>query len=187
MLDHFGDEVADDIEVFGEPTDLGAARALFNYDPYQFEWWALSLVKAMPANDKKKGADKGVDGIIRFHVDNTGKARRAVVQFKGGKVQSHYIRDLKGTMQREKADMGVLVTLQNPTRAMIEEAATAGVFETPTGHVYPAVQIITIEDLLDGKKLRLPSSLDTFQKASKFTKPAAQQKGLGLLDDERSV
>ena len=116
MLDHFGADMADEIEVHGEPKDLGAAKALFDLDPFQFEWWALSLVHAMPANDKKKGSDKGVDGIIRFHVDTSGKTRKAIVQVKGGKVQSPYIRELQGTMKREKADMAMLVTLQNRPR-----------------------------------------------------------------------
>lgn len=182
MIDHFGRDVADQIEVHGEPKDIGAAKALFDLDPFQFEWWALSLVNAMPANDKKKGSDKGVDGLIQFHVDTSGKTKRAIVQVKGGKVQAHYMRDLKGTMQREKADMAVMVTLQKPSKPMIDEAATAGVFTAPTGHVYPAVQIITIEELLDGKKLRLPSDLDTFQRAPKIAKKTSRQQALGLED-----
>jgi site-specific DNA-methyltransferase (adenine-specific) len=116
LIDTFGDEITDQIEVIGDPKDAGAARALFDQDPYQFEWWALSLVNAMPANDKKKGADRGIDGEIRFHVDTSGKVQRCLVQVKGGGVNSSVIRDLKGTMEREKAVMGILITLQPPSR-----------------------------------------------------------------------
>lgn len=178
LIDHFGQDVEKQIEVHGEPTDLGAARALFAHDPFQFEWWALSLVNAMPANDKKKGADKGVDGIIRFHVDTSGKTRKAVVQVKGGKVQAPYIRDLRGTMQREKADMALLVTLQEPTSAMEKEAAEAGVFTTPLGNKYPAIQIMTVEALLNGSVPRLPHAIDTFAKANRLK--AGQQTMLDL-------
>jgi site-specific DNA-methyltransferase (adenine-specific) len=181
LIDHFGSDIENQIEVHGEPKDLGAAQALFDADPFQFEWWALSLVKAMPANDKKKGADKGVDGYIRFHVDTSGKTRRAVVQVKGGKVQSHYIRDLRGTMGREKADMAILVTLQEPTSAMVKEAAEAGVFTTPIGTKYPAIQILTVKELLDGKEARLPHSQDTFAKANRISQNQQAALDLGEL------
>jgi len=170
LVDHFGKEIESEIEVVGEPQDLGAAQALFDADPFEFEWWAVNLVNAYPANDKKKGADKGVDGIIRFHVDTSGKSKKAIVQVKGGKVQSHYIRDLRGTMTREKADMAILVTLQEPTKAMMQEAASAGVYTTPIGTTYPAIQILTVEALLEGKEPKLPHGQDTFAKSSRISR-----------------
>jgi hypothetical protein len=179
MSDHFGPQLLDEIEVHGEPTDLGAAQALFDADPFQFEWWALSLVRAMPGNDQKKGADKGVDGIIRFHVDNTGKTQRAIVQVKGGKVQSSAIRDLRGTMNREKSEMAILITLQPPTSAMTVEAANAGVYTDPTGLLYPAIQILTIEELLQDKEPRLPHGKNTFRKAGRISRNVQAQLALG--------
>lgn len=178
MVDHFGKEIESEIEVVGEPEDLGAAQALFDANPYQFEWWALSLVPAMPGNDKKKGADRGVDGVVYFHVDTSGKPQKAIVQVKGGKVQASVIRDLRGTMTRENAPMAILVTLQQPTSAMRQEAANAGVYETPLGATYPAIQILTIEELLDGKDPRLPRDQATFKKASRITRN--QQPSLDL-------
>lgn len=171
----------------GEPTDLGAAQALFDADPFQFEWWALSLVRAMPANEKKKGADKGVDGIIRFHVDTSGKAQKAIVQVKGGKVQAPVIRDLRGTMTREKAAMAILVTLHSPTSAMVQEAASAGVYTTPIGTVYPVIQIMTVEELLHGKKPRLPHGQDTFRKAQRISRNQQPQLALGGLNFEEET
>lgn len=180
MVDHFGPAILEEMETIGQPTDVPGAEALFNQDPFQFEWWAVLLAGAYPANDMKKGSDKGVDGVVRFHVDTSGKARKAIVQVKGGKVQSSHIRDLKGAMQREKADIGIFVTLRPATKDMEKEALEADLYETPTGHVYPAIQILTIGDLLTGKKPKLPSTQATFSKAERIRKPGAIQQGLDI-------
>lgn len=182
MIDHFGKEIEEQIEVVGEPKDIGAASALFQYDPYQFEWWALSLVDSMPANDKKRGADRGIDGLIHFHVDNSGKTKKAIVQVKGGKVQASVIRDLIGTMNTQKAEMALLLTLQPSTSAMREAAASAGVYTTPTGQRYPVIQILTIEELLEGKAPELPSTHATFQRANKIVREQGSQRTLDLGD-----
>ncbi len=179
LVDHFGKEIESDIEIHGVPTDVGAATALFDANPYEFEWWAVTLVDAYPANDKKKGADKGIDGIIRFHADTSGKTKRAVVQVKGGKVQSSIIRDLRGTMNREKAEMAILITLQQPTRAMREEAAGAGVYTSPSGVLYPTIQILTIEELLEGKEARLPHGQATYRKANRISRDRQPTLDLG--------
>jgi site-specific DNA-methyltransferase (adenine-specific) len=183
MVDHFGKDILDDLEIHGEPRDMGAAQALFDADPFQFEWWALSLVRAMPGNDQKKGSDKGIDGIIRFHVDNSGKAKRAIVQVKGGKVQSKEVRDLRGTMEREKAELAILITLQSPTKDMNQEAAGAGVYTTPTGQVFPKIQILTVDELLQGKEARVPSTHDTFKKASRIKGNRPDQLGMMEFDN----
>jgi site-specific DNA-methyltransferase (adenine-specific) len=115
--------------VVGEPEDLGAARQLASDDRYQFQWWALSLVRARPlggeagSREGKKGSDKGIDGVITFLDDATNKPKRALIQVKSGD-----IRDLVGTVEREKAEIGVFVTLEEPSRDMIAEAAAAGLF-----------------------------------------------------------
>ena len=95
--------------VKGEPTDLGSARQLAYDDRYQFQWWALSLIRAKPlggqdgSKEGKKGSDKGIDGVIAFIDDASGKAKRVLVQVKSGHVKSGDIRDLRGTVQREQA------------------------------------------------------------------------------------
>jgi site-specific DNA-methyltransferase (adenine-specific) len=167
--------------VIGDPKDAGAARALFDQDPFQFEWWALSLVNAMPANDKKKGADRGIDGEIRFHVDNSGKVQRCLVQVKGGgNVNSSVLRDLKGTMEREKAVMGILITLQTPSRPMRTEALEAGFYTTPTGHDFPAIQILTIEEQLSGTEARTPNTVATFARAQRHREKPVTERLAGL-------
>jgi len=143
-------------EVVGEPVDVAGAQALADQDRYQFQWWALGLVIAKPVgDDRKKGADRGMDGVIGF-VDG-GKAKRIVVQVKSGHVSVAHIRDLRGTMEREKADLGLFVTLEEPTQPMKTEAVSAGFYHSDLPQAdYPRVQIITIEELLTGTRPLLP-------------------------------
>lgn len=145
-------------EVHGTPKDLEGARELAKRDKYQFEWWALSLVKAIPYQGRKRGADSGIDGLVYFQ-ENRDTNERVVIQVKGGaNVGVSMIRDLKGTMEREKAPLGLLVTLAEPTAPMKKEAVSAG-FHTiygGEGRRYPKVQIITIEELLEGKTPEIP-------------------------------
>ena len=145
-------------EVLGQPQDVASAQALAtdseNSGRYQFEWWALGLVDARPAQDRKKGADSGIDGYINFFDDNSGKAKRIVVQVKSGHVTRNQIATLKGDMEREKAEIGLFITLSNPTGPMESEAAGAGFYTPehfPDNH-YPRIQILTIEELLNGSK-----------------------------------
>ena len=135
LHDAFGEELRP-YEVIGEPKDLPSAEALALQDRYQFEWWALGLVDARPARDRKKGADAGIDGYINFFDDNSGKPRRIVVQVKSGGVQRNQIATLKSDMEREKADLALFVTLKPPTRPMRQEALEAG-FYTPEAFPRP--------------------------------------------------
>lgn len=155
-------------EVHGTPKDIDGARDLAIRDKYQFQWWAVSLVEAQPFAGKKKGADGGIDGLIYFKSDAR-TTERAIVSVKGGdNVSVPMIRDLKGVLEREKAPIGVFMTLAAPTRPMEAEAASAGFYELG-GRRYPRLQIITIEDALRGKKAAIPL-VDTgagFKKATK--------------------
>jgi adenine specific DNA methylase Mod len=138
-------------EIQGTPKDLAGARDLAERDKYQFQWWACSLVGAQPYQGKKKGADGGIDGIIFFQ-DNDEGAKKIIVSVKGGEsVTRTMIADLKNTVEREKAEIGLFVTLAEPTKPMITEAASAGFYESPKG-AYPKIQILTIADLLSGKE-----------------------------------
>ncbi len=116
---------------------------------------------ARPSNRGKKGADSGIDGYINFFDDNSGKAKRIIVQVKSGSVQRNQVATLKGDMERERAEMGLFVTLNPPTRPMLQEAASAGVYapkllgET-SDRQYPRLQILTIEDLLGGSEVQYP-------------------------------
>ena len=161
LHDTFGDELRP-YEVVGDPKDLASAQALAvdseNDGRYQFEWWALGLVDARPAREKKKGADAGVDGYINFFDDNSAKPKRIIVQVKSGNVQRNQIATLKSDMEREKAELALFVTLKPPTNPMRQEAAAAG-FYTPDAfpdHRFPRVQILTIEELLAGAQADYP-------------------------------
>ena len=153
--DMFGEAV--EYEVVGQPADLAGAQALALQDRHQFEWWALSLIKARPAQDKKKGADQGMDGLIYFVDEAKAKAKRIVIQVKSGHVQSSYIRDLRAVVEREKAAMGFLISLEIPSKPMLTEALSAGYYHSPGwGKDYPRLQIRTVEQLLAGQWFELP-------------------------------
>lgn len=144
-----------DYDLFGTPKDLAGAKQLAFRNKHQFEWWAISLVKAQPANDRKKGADGGIDGLMWLRVGYRERAK-VVVSVKGGfSVSVPMIRDLVGVIDREQAAIGLFVTLAEPTGPMKAEAAKAG-FYTVEGERYPRVQILTVEQLLEGKKPDLP-------------------------------
>jgi len=144
-------------EVIGTPKDLASARDLAERDKYQFQWWAVSMVDALPFGGKKKGADGGIDGIIYFKPDGK-RTEKALVSVKGGNnVSVNMIRDLHSAMEREKAPIGVFITAAMPTRPMETEAAAVGRFESEaTGRTYPRLQIITLAELFQGKKPDIP-------------------------------
>jgi len=160
-----------DYEVIGEPEDLSSAEQLAKDDRYQFQWWALSLIQAKPvggdAESKKgkKGKDRGIDGIISFIDDSSEKPKRVIVQVKSGNVGVKDIRDLIGTVEREKAAIGVFITLKNPSKDMKQEAGDAGYYESEYfNRKYPKIQILTIDELFSGAVVNMPSELTTFKK-----------------------
>jgi DNA modification methylase len=163
LADVFGSGVA--FKVIGEPVGTAGAEQLAKEDPYQFQWWALGLVGARPA-EQKKGADKGVDGRIFFHDEPDGKTKQIVLSVKAGEVSVAHVRDLRGVIAREEAAIGVLLTMEAPTRPMKGEAAQAGFYHSPGwNEKYPKLQILTVEDLLQGKKIYRPPHSVTFRKA----------------------
>lgn len=142
------------LDIHGTPKDIAGAQDLARRDKYQFQWWAISLIDAQPYGGKKKGADSGIDGLIYFKSDAR-VTERAIVSVKGGGVSVPMVRDLKGVMDREKAPIGVFLTLEPPTRPMVAEAASAGSYELG-GRQYPRLQIMTIEQALAGTPLAIP-------------------------------
>jgi DNA modification methylase len=142
-------------DVHGTPKDLESALDLARRDKYQFQWWIVSLVDARPYGGKKKGADGGIDGILFFRSDKD-QTEKVLVSVKGGEnVGVGMVRDLIAVVEREKAAVGVLITLALPTRVMEREAAAAGLFETPFEKV-PKIQIITLAELFQGIRPRIP-------------------------------
>jgi len=153
-------------EVHGTPKDIEGAQALAAQNKYQFQWWAVSLVDAVPYGGKKKGADSGIDGFIYFKPD--GKiSEKAIVSVKGGEnVSVAMIRDLAHVVDRENAKIGVFITLAEPTKPMRTEAIKASFFESRFGK-YQKIQILTIEELFAGKKPDIPLvDLSVFRKAA---------------------
>jgi DNA modification methylase len=179
LADAFGGNVKDTYEVIGEPVSVPDAEALAKQDPYQFQWWALGLVGARPIQ-QKKGADHGIDGRLYFHDDNSGDTRQIILSVKAGHVTVSQLRDLRGVLEREKAEMGALICFEEPTKPMLKEAAEAGFYlSTGLNKKFPKLQIFTVADLLGGKQIDYPRLLDaTFKKAPKAKGAAARNMGL---------
>jgi DNA modification methylase len=168
-------------EVIGEPTTEEEARYLAEKDPYQFQWWALSLVGARPV-DKKKGADQGIDGRLFFHFDNSEETHQIIFSVKAGNLNPGYVRDLHGVIEREKAEIGVLLTFNQPTKPMQTEALNAGFYKSAWGE-HPKVQIITVGELLAGQKINMPpvtGSNVTLKKAPRQKTTSPGQSELGI-------
>ncbi len=169
--------------VVGEPEDLAGAQHLAeSIDRYQFQWWAISLIAARPyggsagSKQGKKGADSGIDGVITFNDDPRAHSKRVIVQVKSGNVSVRDIRDLRGTLDREHdAAIGVFITLQEPTKPMLIEAESCGFYHSPTWQRdYPKLQILTIEQLLNGATVQMPPTATTYKKAQREQEHAEQ-------------
>lgn len=155
LSDKFGSEVK--YNVVGEPVSLPDAKELARTDPYQFQWWSLGLVGARPT-EQKKGADKGIDGRLYFHDEPNTKKRKTkqiIFSVKSGHTGVSDIRDLRGVIEREVAQIGVLICMQKPTRNMKKEATSAGFYDS-YWKKHPRLQIITVEALLNGKMIDRP-------------------------------
>lgn len=184
FADAYGEEVKSTYEVIGEPTTLEDAQKLAEEDKFQFQNWALGLVGARSAGGVKKGADRGIDGKSIFH-DGLGKTQEIIYSVKGGHLKATDLRDLKGVVQREKAAIGVLISLETPSKEMRKEAATGEFYICEWGS-YPVWQLLTVEDLLNGKTVKRPpvKQLDTtFKKAPRVKGPSADQGKLSLGED----
>ena len=156
-----------DIEfnVIGEPADLSGAKALSDQNKYQFQWWALSLIGARPYGDKKKGADTGIDGYYYFN--DGGKTKKVIVSVKGGHVTVSQIRGINSVVEREKASKGFFLTSKNPTGPMKEEVTKQGFYKDSLGNEYLKVQILTIEEILNGKKPDTPQKVPIYESTTK--------------------
>lgn len=182
----FGDGIKDAYEIKGEPVSESDARELAESDPYQFQWWALGLVNARPV-EQKKGADKGIDGRIFFHDEaESGATKQIILSVKAGKLHAPYVRDLRGVIEREKAAIGVLLAIEEPTKPMRVEAASAGFYDSPWGTKHPRIQILTIGELLAGNGIDAPPSRDfrTIKKAPKVKKSSKDKQHEMFGDEE---
>lgn len=140
-----------DFIIKGTPKDYHSASILAETSPFQFEVWAVSQLNATPT---VKSGDKGVDGVINFvDMSRTDRVGKGIISVKGGRnLNPGMVRDLKGTLESQKGDFGILITLVEPTKGMIEEAAKAGDFDYYViSHGIPVkiprIQIITVPQL----------------------------------------
>ena len=179
LKDTFKSELAP-YTVEGAPKDVASAINLGDRDKYQFQWWAVTQIGARPYQGKKKGSDTGIDGVMYFEDDpRTGKQEKIMVQVKAGKhVASPHIRDLIGVLDREKAAIGVYISIEKPTKDMNDEARKAGAFESVNGKMYPRIQMLTIEEIMNGKQPDYPyrdsGGFTPFKRAEKQTKDKSE-------------
>ena len=177
-----------EIEVIGEPVDLAGAHDLAERDKYQFQWWALDRLGAQPVSGKKKGSDKGIDGVIPILLGGTADKPdygRVLVSVKGGgHVNVTMVRDLKGVLEREGEPIGILLTLVPQTKDMTTEAAASGFYESKLWQrKFPRLQIITVEEMLAGKRPSIPWGRAPFAKAPTEKEQADQQALRGFGGD----
>jgi len=188
--DTFGEKVRKTYVVVGEPVTVYDAEQLAKDDPWQFQLWALSLIPHAWPSDKK-GADRGIDGKLFFHDEDVkgGRTKQIIFSVKAGHVESSHVRDLRGVVEREGAQIGVLVSFNEPTQPMWTEAASAGFYESPWGK-HPRIQLITVGELLEGKRIDFPYTrgvAKTFKQAPKHVESdGAEQTDLEFEDEGES-
>ena len=163
-------------ETFGIPRDMASAQALFKHSPFDFERWAVSRIPARP-NAKQVG-DKGIDGVAQFYLDPKTNGK-VLVSVKGGvNINPAFVRDLVGTVETQKAQMGVLITMANPTKGVLDAVDHGGNYTWPVNsQPFPRVQVITVSDLLAGKRPNLPALKSPYGTA---TKAAAKDEQLWI-------
>lgn len=167
LLHTHGPSITSSYEVNGIPRDTGGAHALFDRNPFDFERWAVAQVNAQP-NEKQVG-DRGIDGVARFLLGGTSEFGKILISVKGGRqLNPSMVRDLIGTVETQKAAMGVLVTQHEPTKGMIEAVNHAGSYTHPAnGQTYPRLQLITTSDLFAGKRPLMPPTVLPYIAASR--------------------
>lgn len=170
----YGSGVTETYEMDGIPRDLASAQSLFDRSPFDFERWAVSRINAQP-NVKQVG-DKGVDGVARFYLDKK-NVGRVLVSVKGGKtIGPNFVRDLIGTVHSQKAEMGVLIAMAEPSRGVIEAANVGGFYTWPVnGQSYARIQVVTVGDLLHGKRPDMPPPILPYIQAERAALPAPEQ------------
>jgi site-specific DNA-methyltransferase (adenine-specific) len=170
LIHAHGADIVNNFRVVGEPVSLPDALDLATQDRFQFQCWALGLIGARPT-EPKRGADGGIDGRLFFHDEpQGGPTRTALFSVKSGKLKATDVRDLRAVIDREKAVMGALISIDEPTKAMRTEAASCGFYTSNFDQQrYARLQLLTVKDLLDGRvRFEYPSSRQinvTFKRA----------------------
>lgn len=157
LLHTYGSGIKAEYEVDGIPKDAGGADALFKKDPFEFERWAVTRINARPNERSRQQGDKGVDGVATFPLSKS-EVGRILVSVKGGDtINPAMVREVQGTIELHKAELGILITRKPPTKAMIDAANHSGSYTHPAnGQKFPRVQIITTTELLAGRRPDIP-------------------------------
>ncbi|HZQ29119.1 MAG TPA: DNA methyltransferase [Acidimicrobiales bacterium] len=153
-----------DYEVWGSPETAQDAAKLASEDPYQFQWWAVRRLDGKEI-ERKKGADRGVDGRITLIGDVEGRFPEAIVSVKAGRTGPAHVRELAGTMQAQKVEIGVLVVLNPPTKAMREAADAEGGYPGVGAEWCPRIQILTAADIISGAGVKAPLAVSVSKKS----------------------
>jgi len=157
LEDSFGQNSIENIQLNGIPKDMESAVALANKSDdrtrKEFEKWAvLTYSNNRAVINAKKGADKGIDAVAYFQGEKD-TTEKIIFQVKSGKVKSGDIRDLQGTMTLQQAAIGIFITLQPPTKDMIQTAKIAGIYQSRfMSQLVDKIQIVTIQEILEEKK-----------------------------------
>jgi site-specific DNA-methyltransferase (adenine-specific) len=158
----FGREIFKSINLVGEPVTEDEALALASADKFGFQCWAVGRIGAPPI-EHKKGADRGIDGRIYFH-DDHGSPKQVIISVKAGDhIGPQFVRELRGVVDREKAEMGILVLVKAPTPEMKREAAQLGMYKS-LGGSFPRLQIITIRDIFANTPLKIPLRINPYER-----------------------
>lgn len=158
LAEAFGTEIKERYKLFGSPLDADDARALAARDWLEFQKWAVFALGGLPKD--RLGPDGGIDGIIRYHRVGTEQPNRAIVSVKGGfNVGVDDVHKLKSVVQRDRAELGILVCLNPPSAAMVREVASEGDVG-PRSHRVPKLQIVTVNRLFEPNPIQLPGMLD---------------------------
>ena len=168
-------------ETIGVPKDIDSALRLAADDKHQFQQWACWQVGGYPRD--RKGGDKGVDGWFNYFAAS-GKIETGVISVKGGEnLSPTMVRDLGRVMERDKHRFGLFITAAMPTKGVREEIASHPLIETDFGR-FPAMQVVTIAELIHGPKSKLPPLISPVKKASRVetrvSHTAGAQKALDL-------
>lgn len=140
----------------GIPADFETAARLAETDPFQFQWWANYLVGVHILKEAKKGADRGIDGELFFPNGPGRPYGRMLTSVKAGKnIGPAMVREFRGVLEREKAEMGLFICLDDPTAAMEKEAVVAGFAPVVHGRV-PRLQIVSMREWFAGRRPQLP-------------------------------
>jgi site-specific DNA-methyltransferase (adenine-specific) len=183
LVEAFGESIKRDYMLFGQPEDADDARALAARDWLEFQKWAVMKVGGLPLD--RAGPDGGIDGIIRYHRVGIEQPNRAVVSVKGGQnVGVDAIHKLKSVVDRERAELGVLICLDRPTSAMEREVAHSGDVGPKSKRV-SKLQIITVDMLFLPNAVDLPGMIDLPEAGKPLV--SSRQKGRKKIEGQTEM